>query len=231
VNRGEESKKMVKPSELERDKFYKRAKEKGYRSRSAFKLLAMQKRFKLIQRGDVVVDLGAAPGGWSQVASRIVGNEGIVVSVDLQHISPRGISSTAKVRVVRSDIRDVASTVSAVREQLERFEGEKRLADVILSDASPNLSGNKSYDHYLSFLLSVSALKIAVELLREGGNFVAKIFQGEDFQHFYKMVKQHFAFAKPFTPEATRKHSSEVYVVGKHFKGRREFADDIHDAP
>ncbi|MCW3135978.1 MAG: RlmE family RNA methyltransferase [Canidatus Methanoxibalbensis ujae] len=197
---------MVKPSELERDRFYKRAKERGYRSRSAFKLIALQKRFHLMQRGDIVVDLGAAPGGWSQVASRIVGEEGRVVSVDIKPFRLSGVI------FVRSDIRDVAGTVRAIRDALG-----KTLVDVVLSDVSPNLSGNRSYDQYLSFELSSCALRIAHELLRNGGNFVTKIFQGAEFKQFYDIARENFSMVKAFTPEATRKRSSEVYIVGKKF--------------
>jgi len=202
---------MVKQADLKKDKFYKRAKEEGYRSRSAFKLLQIEDKYRVIKEGDVVVDLGAAPGGWSQVARRLVGEKGVVISVDLRHIE-----KIEGVEIIKSDITKQEETVKTVKETL-LMKG-KDSVDVVLSDASPELSGNRSYDHFRSFELSESALNIASALLRKNGYFVAKIFQGACYNKFYTDVKGKFGYTKAYSPEASRKRSAEVYVIGKGFR-------------
>ena len=202
---------MVKRADLKTDRFYKRAKKEGYRSRSAFKLLQIVNKFEVIKKGDTVVDLGAAPGGWSQVAKGLVGDKGMVISVDLQQIEEmEGVVS------IKSDITKEKETVTAVREKL-RSKG-RDLVDVVISDTSPKLSGKRDYDHFRSFELSRSALNIAVALLRKNGNFVAKIFQGVYYNKFYKDVKEKFGYTRAYSPEASRKRSAEVYVIGKGYK-------------
>lgn len=201
---------MVKQTDLKSDRFYKEAKKGGYRSRSAFKLLQIADKFDVIKAGDVVVDLGAAPGGWSQVAKGLVGERGVVISVDLQRIE-----EIEDVVIIKSDITKEEGTIKAVKDLLEGRDA----VDVILSDASPKLSGNRDYDQFRSFELSTSALNIASALLREGGNFVAKIFQGAYYDKFYGDVKERFRYAKAYSPAATRKRSAEVYVIGKGYKG------------
>ncbi len=202
---------MVKRADLKRDRFYKRAKEEGYRSRSAFKLLQIEDKYEVIKEGDVVVDLGAAPGGWSQVAKEFVGEKGVVISVDLHQIEKlEGVES------IKGDITKEKETVSAISEKL--FSARKDLVDVVLSDASPKLSGNRDYDHFCSFELSKSALNIASALLRNNGNFVVKIFQGAYYNKFYGGVKEKFRHTRAYSPEASRKRSAEVYVIGKGYK-------------
>lgn len=201
---------MVKRADLQSDRFYKEAKKDGYRSRSAFKLLQIADKFDVIKAGDVVVDLGAAPGGWSQVAKGLVGERGVVISVDLQRIE-----EIEDVVIIKSDITKEEGTIKAVKDLLEGRDA----VDVILSDASPKLSGNRDYDQFRSFELSTSALNIASALLREGGNFVAKIFQGAYYDKFYGDVKERFRYAKAYSPAATRKRSAEVYVIGKGYRG------------
>ncbi|RLG33721.1 23S rRNA (uridine(2552)-2'-O)-methyltransferase [Methanosarcinales archaeon] len=203
---------MVKRADLKRDRFYKRAKEEGYRSRSAFKLLQIEDKFDVIKEGDVVVDLGAAPGGWSQVAKELVGEKGVVISVDLQHIKKlEGVES------IKGDITSEEETVSTIREKL--FSERKDSVDVVLSDVSPKLSGNRDYDHFCSFELSKSALNIASALLRKNGNFVVKIFQGAYYNKFYGSVKEKFRHTRAYSPEASRKRSAEVFVIGKEYYG------------
>jgi 23S rRNA (uridine2552-2'-O)-methyltransferase len=199
---------MVKRADLKRDRFYKRAKEEGYRSRSAFKLLQIAHKFRVIKEGDVVVDLGAAPGGWSQVAKGLVGARGVVISVDVQRIE-----KIEGVEIVLSDITKEEATVTAIKELLK----ERELVDVVISDASPKLSGNRTYDHFRSFELSESALNIASALLRTNGSFVAKLFQGACYNTFYKDVAEKFGYTRAYSPEASRKRSAEVYVIGKGF--------------
>jgi len=208
---------MVRKGELARDRFYIKAKEEGFRSRSAYKLKEMVAKFKIMKRGDTVIDLGAAPGGWSQVASEVVGAHGVVISVDLQHIAP-----IEGVVTLRGDITDWEATIKLLREALMLHgcgnDSAAAAAMVVLSDAAPKLSGNRVYDHYRSFELSKSALGIATALLKPGGNFVAKIFQGEYYSIFYRSVKDMFRDARAYTPKASHKRSAEVFVIGKGFK-------------
>jgi 23S rRNA (uridine2552-2'-O)-methyltransferase len=201
---------MVKRAELKHDRFYKAAKTEGYRSRSAFKLLQIVHKFKLIKPGDVVVDLGAAPGGWSQVARELIGDKGTVISVDLLSMAP-----IAGVVVLKGDITN-EETISTILEALASK--ERKAVDVVISDVAPQLSGNKDLDQYRSCELSTAALTIATELLKEKGNFVTKIFQGEYYPQFYKSVKIKFKDTRAYSPAATRKRSAEVYVVGKGYK-------------
>ena len=208
---------MVRKGELARDRFYIKAKEEGFRSRSAYKLKEMVAKFKIMKRGDTVIDLGAAPGGWSQVASDVVGAHGVVISVDLQHIAP-----IEGVVTLRGDITDREATIKLLREALMLHgcgdDSAAAAATVVLSDAAPKLSGNRVYDHYRSFELSKAALGIATALLKPGGNFVAKIFQGEYYRAFYNAVKDVFRDARAYTPKASHKRSAEVFVIGKGFK-------------
>ena len=204
---------MVKRTELTRDRFYKRAKEEGYRSRSAYKLMQIEDRFKLINTGDVVIDLGAAPGGWSQVAKTWVGDNGVVISVDLQHIE-----KIEHVVIIKSDITDAEATIKAIK-GTNSLKGRDTV-DVVISDVAPNLSGNRDYDQFRSLELSKSALNIAAALLRAEGNFVTKIFQGDYYNQFYKAVKDRFRNTKAYSPGASRKRSAEVYVIGKGFRNK-----------
>lgn len=199
---------MVKRTDLKTDRFYKEAKKEGYRSRSAFKLLQIVNKFELIKEGDVVVDLGAAPGGWSQVAKVLAGERGVVISVDLQRIE-----KIEDVEIIKSDITKEEETVTAIKDWLKGRDA----VDVVISDASPKLSGNRDYDQFRSSELGTSALNIASALLRKNGNFVAKTFQGAYYNKFYRAVKEKFRYARAYSPEASRKRSAEVYVIGKKF--------------
>jgi 23S rRNA (uridine2552-2'-O)-methyltransferase len=185
-----------------RDYYYWLAKKKGYRSRASFKLLQMNRTFKLIREGDWVLDLGASPGGWSQVAVELGAN---VVAVDLVSMKP-----IDGVIFIQGDITK--------RETLERIKEVKEVFDVVLCDASPKISGKWTIDHLLSVDLARSAFNIAKEVLKDGGNFVVKIFQGEEIQNVYNEFKLFFKFKKFHSPKASRKTSAEVYFVGKGFK-------------
>jgi 23S rRNA (uridine2552-2'-O)-methyltransferase len=202
---------MVKRADLKHDRFYKAAKREGYRSRSAFKLLQIVNKFGIIKPGDAVVDLGAAPGGWSQVARELVGDRGLVVSVDLLPME-----RIDGVTVLKGDITNEEETVLNIKEAL--IAKGRDAADIVISDAAPQLSGNKDYDQFRSFELSTAALNVAIKLLKPGGKFVTKIFQGEYYPLFYKSVKEKFRDIRAYAPEASRKRSAEVYVVGKGYK-------------
>jgi len=185
--------------------YYKSAKKKGYRSRSAYKLQQINKRFSLISAGKTVVDLGAAPGGWSQVSLELVGEQGKVLGIDLDYISPiKGIV------FIRGDM------LSPI--VVERVIGEISTADVVISDMSPNISGIYTLDQARSFELAMCTLEFAIKVLRIGGRMVTKIFEGEDFNIFLSEAKKHFSFVKPYSPPASRNKSSEIYVVCKGAK-------------
>jgi len=193
--------------EKKREHFYKEAKRVGYRARSAFKLQQIQQRFKVIPKGAIVVDLGAAPGGWSQIASELVGDEGTVIAADLSPIKP-----LTNVQCIQGDVTQ-SGTITRLRQIMDA-----RKADVVLSDMSPDISGNYSVDQARSAYLCECALDTANQILKPGGTFVCKIFEGEDTKGFLEKVKQRFSLVKTFSPEATRKSSSEVYIIAKSLK-------------
>ncbi|MGC9399146.1 MAG: RlmE family RNA methyltransferase [Anaerolineae bacterium] len=190
----------------QQDKFFRKAKTDGYRARSAYKLLQLQERFHLIRRGDVVVDLGAAPGSWSQVAAELVGPQGRVVALDLEEMVP-----IPGVVALQGDMTDLE-----VQDLLIETLGGA--ADVVLSDAAPATTGIKLRDHVLSMELVRAALAVAHEVLRPGGHFVAKAFPGEDFAGVLHEIKQAFRHVKVAKPEASRKESWERFVVARHHK-------------
>ena len=182
------------------DAFQRRARREGYRARSAYKLMDIQKKSKIFREGSVVLDLGAAPSGWSQVALEYIGEDGKLVGVDLQHILP-----LEGAHFIQGDLRE-----KEIRDELENFAPK---ADVVISDMSPNLSGNYSVDQARSVELSSLALEIAAE--RKAKFFVCKVFEGSDFQEFRKSVIDEFGSVRTLSPEASRKQSSEVYLIAK----------------
>lgn len=194
-------------TEKKKEHFYKQAKQVGYRARSAFKLQQIQNRFHLIPKDGIVLDLGAAPGGWCQVAKELVGTQGIVIGVDLSSIKP-----FEDIQFLQGDV-----TKTETLEQIKDLMNGKN-ADVILSDMSPDISGNYSVDQARSAWLCESALHVVTQLLQPGGHFICKIFEGEDTKAFIEKVKHQFMVVKTFSPEATRKSSSEVYIIAKSFK-------------
>lgn len=206
--------------ERKADPYYRLAKRTGYRSRAAFKLQQIHARFGVLRKGFAVVDLGCAPGGWSQVAAELVGPSGVVVGVDLARVA-----RLPSARFLRGDVTD-PRTVYAVREELARARGLKAGqpflgADAVLSDMSPNISGIYSVDQARSVVLARAALGAARALLRPGGNFAVKVFEGEDFDSMLEAVEAVFRFVKVHAPPASRKQSSEVFIVAKGFRGGR----------
>ncbi len=187
------------------DYYYRKAKFEGYRSRASYKLLQIQERYRIVHRGDVVVDLGAAPGGWLQVIRHL---DATAIAVDLQQIAPlEGVTS------IRADITAPVIVVKKIQE----IAGQ---VDVVISDAAPNLSGVWGLDHARSIDISSSALKIATCVLKTRGNFVVKVFQGDLFDTFTHDVNTHFGFVKAFNPQASRKQSAEIYIVAKRYAGK-----------
>jgi len=185
----------------QRDHYYRLAKEEGYRARSAYKLLQINEKFHIIRRGDSVVDLGAAPGGWLQVAAKLSG--GKVVGVDLEDILP-----IPGVVTIKADIT-LDRTVDLVNEALG---GQ---ADVEICDAPPNLTGAWDMDQAVSVYLARSALKMAKKILKPNGNFAVKVFQGDLFLDFLNEVRREFSSVQAHSPPASRKESAETYVVAK----------------
>ena len=193
--------------EKKREHYYKQAKREGYRARSAYKLLQIQKKYRILKPGDTVVDLGAAPGGWSQVAKEITGIKGKIIGVDILPIKPiPGIIFLQGDMTKDEDIQRILSLT------------DKNTVDAIISDMSPNISGNYSVDQARSVFLCEQALKTCDILLKDGGSFVCKIFEGEDLPDFIQKVKNRFKIVKQFDPEASRKSSSEIYIIAKYFK-------------
>ena len=190
--------------------FYKRAKAEKYRARSAYKLLELQKTFRLIKAGDVVVDIGAAPGSWSQVALTFVGKDGKVIGVDVKKVLGLG----PQYRFVLGDIFK-AITLEKLKSEL------MRKADVVLGDAAPEFSGIRTKDIGVAMQLSFKALEITKEILKPGGSFVTKAFRGSDYNEFIAEVKKNFSVVKEVKPPASLKESAEIYVVGLRFKVRK----------
>ena len=185
-----------------KDEYYNRAKQEGYRSRAAYKLKQLDREATLVDEGDTVVDLGAAPGGWLQVAAELAGESGTVVGVDRQRIDP-----IEGVETVRGDM-----TEESTRDDVTELVGE---ADVVVSDMAPNMSGQYELDHARSVHLARIAFETALELLAPGGDFVAKVFEGPDTDDLRADVDEEFEYARTIHPEASRDASSELYVVGK----------------
>jgi 23S rRNA (uridine2552-2'-O)-methyltransferase len=194
-------------TEKKKEHFYKEAKRTGYRARSAFKLLQIQRRFNLIPKNGIVADLGAAPGGWSQIVKEIVGEQGFVIGVDLSSIKP-----LEHVQFIQGDITQ-AETIERIKDLMC-----DRRADLVLSDMSPDISGCYSVDQARSAWLCECALQVVDQILKPGGHFICKIFEGEDTKKFIEKVKHRFTVVKTFSPEASRKSSSEVYIIAKSFK-------------
>ncbi len=202
-----------------RDEYYNRAKQEGYRTRSAYKLRQLDDTADLFSPGDTVVDLGAAPGGWLQVAGERVGSEGRVVGVDRQRIDDPEVA--ASVETVQGDVTD-DETVAMLRGVLgadttdggETLRGE-RPVDAVVSDLAPNMTGTYELDHARSVHLARQVLSIAEELLTAGGDVAVKVFQGSELDDFRDEVAAAFEYVRTVEPDASRDSSSEVYVVGK----------------
>jgi 23S rRNA (uridine2552-2'-O)-methyltransferase len=194
-------------SSRRRDKYYRKAKEEHYRSRASFKLKQIDHRFDLIHEGDVIVDLGASPGGWSQIAVELGGEESRVFALDLDRMAP-----IEGVTFIRGNIMD-----DVIVNRLLELIPDK--ADVVISDMSPDISGAYSYDHARSVELCEHALKFATKVLKDGGNFCVKMFYGDMSKNFVYSVERMFNETYKHHPKASRPTSSELYVIGIGFHG------------
>jgi 23S rRNA (uridine2552-2'-O)-methyltransferase len=193
-----------------RDTYYKKAKHQGYRSRAAYKLLELQERFRIFKTGQFVVDLGAAPGGWIQVAAMLVGPNGKVIGVDLQRTEP---FHQKNIIVAQADI-----TASETEQRIMEYLG--RPADSVISDVAPKLTGIRDTDEARSLELNRTALEAAKRLLRAGGSFLIKSFVSEELRIFSAELEQQFGSVQRTRPEASRKGSSEIYFVAKDYQPR-----------
>lgn len=189
------------------DPYVKRAQIEGARSRAAYKLQQIDERERLLKPGMTVVDLGAAPGGWSQVAARRVAPGGRVIAVDLLEMPP-----LPGVVFIQGDFGSAATLA-----ELERLLGNQPV-DLVLSDMSPNISGIASVDQARAGTLAELALGLSLNHLKPQGNFLVKSFQGEGFEAFVKTLRRHFTQVVTRKPRASRSRSSEVYLLGKGFK-------------
>ncbi|MDH5798874.1 MAG: 23S rRNA (uridine(2552)-2'-O)-methyltransferase RlmE [Paracoccaceae bacterium] len=189
------------------DVFVQQAKKAGYRSRAAYKLLEIDAKDHLLKPGTVVVDLGATPGGWSQVAAAKVGQGGKVIALDLLPLDP-----LPGVDFIQGDFRE-----EAVLKQLEsRLQGKQ--VGLVISDMAPNISGVVSADQARAMHLAELALEFALEHLKVEGSFLVKVFQGEGFEDFYKLMRNRFARVVTRKPKASRDRSSELYLLGSEKK-------------
>jgi 23S rRNA (uridine2552-2'-O)-methyltransferase len=194
---------MPKPYRV-RDRYFQEAKQRGLRARSAFKLEEIQKKFKLVRRGDKVADLGAAPGSWAQVLSKWVG-PGKVFALDLQEIDPLADN----VEVYKVDITDEVAVAAVGAGQV----------DGVVADLAPKTTGQHDVDAYHSAELNHAVLSFCEKHLKRGGYVATKIFQGEDFQQVVKRSKKMFKQVKCFKPQSCRDRSRETYIVGQGFLG------------
>lgn len=204
------------------DPFVQRSKREGYRSRSAYKLTEVDDRDRLFKGGQVVVDLGAAPGGWSQVAAKRVGPSGRVIAIDLLPMEAvAGVTFVQGDFTSRKGLADVAAALAG------------RRADVVLSDMAPNMSGIPSSDQARSMALAEAALEFAAGVLAPGGAFLVKVFQGSGYEELFRAMRATFAKVVVRKPAASRGESAEQFLLGR---GLREnlssrLEDKIHPDP
>ena len=191
------------------DHYTQRAKNENYPARSVYKLKEAQTKYRLIRKGDRVLDLGCSPGSWLLYAAELTGNRGEVLGIDQKKVS---ISMPAQVKTLEADILTIDPL------WIEKKELEKRF-NVVLSDMAPATTGNKAVDAVRSYHLCEAALNIAQIVLVPGGSFFCKIFQGEEFKRFSGSVNSRFKRHKIFKPQSSRKASKEIFILGMGFRG------------
>ncbi|MBO3832027.1 MAG: RlmE family RNA methyltransferase [Candidatus Brockarchaeota archaeon] len=195
--------------ERKRDPYFILSKKEGYRSRASYKLKQILDKYRVIRTGDIVLDIGCAPGGWLQVASEAVGETGLVIGVDVKEVENLG---SENIKTIVLDVFDEDFVGKVLKESKSRF-------DVILSDLSPNMSGIYELDHARQIEMVERVLQLSRDLLKTGGSMVIKVFEGEGSDRVYRRVMRLFRFVKRFKPKASRKGSSEFYLVARFFKG------------
>ncbi|HFE32792.1 MAG TPA: 23S rRNA (uridine(2552)-2'-O)-methyltransferase RlmE [Gammaproteobacteria bacterium] len=186
------------------DPYVKQAQKAGYRSRAVFKLLEIQEKKRIIKPGQVIVDLGAAPGGWSQAAVPMVGRKGAVIAMDILPMDPIEGVDFIQGDFSEQDVHDqLMATING------------RSVDLVMSDMAPNISGLKAVDQPRAMYLAELALDFALEVLKPGGDFLVKVFQGEGFDEFLKQVRASFQKVVIRKPQASRPKSREVYLLAQ----------------
>lgn len=189
------------------DPYVKQAQKDGYRSRASYKLLDIQEKDHILSKGMTVVDLGAAPGGWSQVVSQIIGDQGKLIASDILPMD-----SIADVTFIQGDFTDN----EIFHNLLNAMDNEQ--ADLVISDMAPNMSGMRSVDQPKAMLLCELALDFALRVLKPRGNFLIKIFQGEGFDDYLKQIRENFDKVHIRKPSSSRDRSREQYLLAKGFK-------------
>jgi 23S rRNA (uridine2552-2'-O)-methyltransferase len=192
------------------DHYVQAAQKAGYRSRAVFKLLEIQEKDRIIRPGQVVVDLGAAPGGWSQIAAPIVGEKGDVIAMDILPIDPLPGVTFIEGDFTKQDVHDALLATLNGRE-----------VDLVMSDIAPNISGMRAVDQPKAMYLVELALDFAQTTLKPGGDFVVKVFQGEGFDAYLQAMRQSFERVVIRKPKASRPKSREVYMLGRGFKAQK----------
>ena len=188
------------------DHYSRRAKKEQFPARSVYKLKEIQRKYKIIKKGDRILDLGCFPGSWLLYAADLTGEKGEIVGIDLKPLSKSVLSK------VPSNVRIYIGDVLSIDDELIRSVGKD--FNIVMSDMAPDTTGNKNVDAARSFNLCQAALRIAKDLLVDGGSFICKIFQGEDFKEFIDSIKLSFNKHKIFKPQSSRKLSKEIYVIG-----------------
>lgn len=196
-------------SDARKDQYRKLAKENNYRSRAVYKLSQINKSYCILKEGMKVVDIGAAPGGWLQIVSKIIGTKGKAIGIDLKEIEP--ISNVVTIVGNIENTEDVYKLIKTI--------GSEGKVDVVLSDLSPNVSGLWEMDQLKQIDLSKKAFEFTKTILKENGSALFKVFQGESSLEFIKDLKTFFSNVIITKPEASRKQSSEIYAVCKRYKG------------
>jgi 23S rRNA (uridine2552-2'-O)-methyltransferase len=199
-------------NERKNEYYFKKAKEENYRSRSTYKLVQTNEKYGFIQRNNIVVDLGAAPGGWIQAARKMTGKNGFVLGIDLKPIEP---FTQEYIRTIIADFTE-PGTIDIIMSFL------RRKADVVLCDAAPNITGVWEVDHARQIDLAEKALEIAQCVLRPSGSFFVKVFEGELLNDFMQTMKTLFDEVKLVKPQASRQQSSEMYLLAVGLKVARE---------
>ncbi|MGB9732033.1 MULTISPECIES: RlmE family RNA methyltransferase [Calditerrivibrio] len=190
-----------------KDSFYKKAKQEGYRSRASYKLLELNQKYKLFKKNDAVLDVGAAPGGWSQVALQLLGEKGILVAVDILDLTP---INDKRFHFIKGDLRD-ENTLLEISKHASSF-------DVVISDIAPNTTGQKFVDHQNSINLIKIVINFTRKTLKKNGILLFKLFDGEERELLVKDLKELFEDIKIIRPDATRKNSFEIYILCKGYK-------------
>jgi len=192
-------------SQWTKDKVYIKAMREGYRSRAAYKLKEILSKYPVLWESDNVVDLGCAPGSWLQVLREEV--NGAIIGIDLNYVAP---------------IEDVTTIVGSFTDPvvIAKVQEKMPVVNAIVSDASPKLSGQKSYDQAVAIGLNEDTLSFALEVLKPGGNMIMKSFEGEDFPYLLHKMRKQFFSVKSYKTRASRKGSTEIYIIARKFKGK-----------